>query len=346
YRRGQVKRALLGEGAEFSFGRIRGLPALIYRYRRRIGIPIGAILGALIIWLSGQVIWCINIEGNRNVSDEEIICVLDSLGCGIGDRYGNIDFDSLHNRFLLSCPDISWIAVNMNGTHANVEVKETVRESVDEDGGFYNIVAAEDGHIESIENVEGKTVVEIYDTVEKGDLLISGAISYKAQTMNRFESAEGKVFARVRRNFEVRVPYETEKKVYTGEEKQENRVRFFDFHINLFRNSRIPDGLCDKITMNSQIYLLDSLPLPLYIDKTVYRQYELVGETLSKKEALDRAMAAYREKLCETLGEASLLSRSVTVEDDSEGVTVRCELLCLADIAKKAPLVIERAETE
>ena len=342
YRRGSIKKSLSYEGIEFKSEGIFGFPSLIKRYRKRIGIPIGLLLAILMIHVSGRVIWCINIEGNKSVSDREITEVLESLGCGIGDTYEDIDFDVLHNRFLMKCKDISWIAVNMNGTHANVEVRETVRGKETEKEGFYNIVASEAGQIEKIAAEEGKPVVERFDTVLEGELLISGAISYKQDTMNRFESAEGAVFARVNRSFSVEVPLKQDIKEPTGEKTTQKAVRFFNFDINLFRNSRIPYRFCDTITMYKQVYLFDTVALPLYIKESVFSEYRKKTVTLSEKEAEEQAVALYREKLLSVIGDDSIISKSVTGSVDNGVFTIKCELYCLADIAKRVPLEITK----
>lgn len=344
YRKRSFFSILKKEGIEISEGKSRGLVPLCLRYRKRPGILIGLIICVLMICLSGRIIWCVNVTGNRNVSDREIVELLDSLGCGVGDTYKDIDFDILHNKFLMECPDIAWIAVNMNGTHANVEVRETVYGKEKEEGGFYNIVASEGGQIEMIAATEGKPVVEINDTVLEGELLVSGAISYKADTMNRFESAEGKVFARVNRSFEINVPYEEERKVYTGEKTEKKQYRIFDFNINLSSNSRISYEICDTITLYNQIHLFDSVPLPLYIEKTVYSEYVTERAVLKKDEAMDRAMALYRERLKEELSDDSLISKKVVKIENKDGVTIKCDLYCLADIAKKVPLELSGNE--
>lgn len=323
---------------------IRGLPEIIYNYRKRVGIPIGALIIVLMVWMSGRVIWCVNVEGNSTVPDSEIIELLEKLGCGVGDTYEDIDFDVLHNRFLMESENISWISVNMNGTHANVEVREIKNGyTAKEDEGFYNLVATEDGTVERIAATEGKPVVEIGDTVRKGELLVSGAITYK-EIFNRYESAEGSVYARVKRSFSVYVPYEGEKKVYTGEKTVKKSLRFFKFDINLFVNSSNPYEFCDTITMYKQVYIFDTVALPLYVKNIEYREYVTVKESISEDTAKERATSLYREKLKKVMGDASLLKKEVTGEADERGYTLKCELQLLADIAKKAPLVLERDE--
>ncbi len=344
YRKKKLSEAFEKEGVEVKAGEWRGLPAVLYRYRKRPGIAIGILIIALLVWLSGRVIWCVNVTGNTTVSDGEIIALLEKLGCGVGDTYGDIDFDMLHNQFLLESDNIAWIAVNMNGTHANVEVREIKNgEEKKGDGGFYNIVAGEDGSIERIAATEGKPVVEIGETVRKGELLISGAITYK-EIFNRYESADGSVYARVKRSFKVSVPYESEEKVYTGEKEEKKTLRFFKFDINLFVNSSNSYEFYDTITMNNQVLLFDTVALPLYVKTTEYREYKKEQVTLTESEARERATALYREKLCETLGDATLLSKTVKEKAESKAYTIECDLWCLADIAKKVPLRLQARE--
>lgn len=343
YRKKIFEEQLKREEITFEIRGITGLPSIIYRYRKRVGIPIGALIIILLIWLSGQVIWCVNVTGNSAVSDQEITELLARLGCGVGDRYENIDFDSLHNRFLIECDKIAWIAVNMNGTYANVEVRESSVFDDSREDGFYNIVATEDGQIERVASVEGKPVVEKGDTVKAGELLISGAISYK-DTQNRFESAEGSVYATVKRSFEISIPAKQEIKAETGMETEKKVLTFFNFKINLFANSRNPYRFCDTITVNRQIYLFDSVKLPLQLQTITYREYTKESISLTEKEAEEMAMELYREKLYETLGSAQLLSKEIKTGFDGEAYTVRCDLYCLADIAQKVPLGLTESQ--
>lgn len=345
YRIKLIKRDFDRYSIVYEIRRFFGFPTFLYGYRKRWGLMLGALLSAVMIWLSGRVIWCVNVTGNSTVPDGEIIEILESLGCGVGDFFGDIDFDVLHNRFLMKSDNIGWISVNMNGTHANVEVREIIfgKEETKE-GGFYNVVAAEDGQIVRMAAVEGKPVCEIGDTVLRGELLISGAISYKEDTLSRFESAQGSVYANVLRNFSVNVPLKTEKKVYTGEKTVKKSLRFFKFNINLFVNSRISYEFCDTMIVNKQIYLFHSIPLPLFMNYTVYREYEIKDVTLSENEAKSLARAEYKKKLSEILGDAQIVRKTVSEGCFDGSYCIECELCCLADIALLEPLYISGSD--
>ncbi len=345
YRRMTIEKSFSSHGLPFERGRMRGLPHLVYRYRKRWGIPVGTLILAIMLFMAQRVIWCVDISGNTSVPDKEIEELLEKLGCGVGDTYKNIDFDLLHNRFLMESESIAWISVNMNGNHANVQVREKDPLEIDDEEGYYNIVASEAGQIERIAAIDGKPVVDLYDTVLAGELLISGAISYK-ETFNRFESAEGSVYARVHRAFDVSVPLKQTVKVETGEKTVKNSIRFFNFDINLFLKGGIPYEFCDKIAVCDRFTLFDTVPLPLWVEKEEYREYEMKETTLTESEAELLAIKEYREKLSEVLGDGELISKNVTKSFDGDTYTISCSLYCIDDIAKKVPLLIGEENTE
>ena len=241
-----------------------GLPDIFRRYKKRWGIAVGFLIFVFLVAVSGGRIWCVEISGNSRVADEEIIELLDELGCGVGDTYKNIEFAKLHNAFLLRCKDIAWISVNMDGTHAHVEVRETLADQAKEDNQNYNVVAGEDGQIEQIAAYEGKPQIAIGDTVRKGELLLSGVISY-GETGLRYENAAGEVYAKVIRDFVVEVPLQTEKKIYTGHSTAKKSLVFFQFKSNLFFNSEIPYDSYDTTHRNRQLHLFDTVALPIWL---------------------------------------------------------------------------------
>ncbi len=347
YKRKQLEGAFAAEGITWELGALTGIPNILHRYKKRWGIAVGALIFVLLTALSGSRIWCVEVSGNSKVEDSEIIALLASLGCGVGDSYKNIDFTKLHNQFLLQCKDIAWIAVNMNGTHAHVEVRETLADRQKEEAGQnYNVVAAEDGQIEQIAAYEGKPQVAIGDTVRKGELLLSGVISY-GETGLRYESAAGEVYAKVVRDFTVEIPLETEQKVTTGREATQKKLTFFQFKTNLFLNSGIPYDFYDTIYSDKQIYLFDSIALPLWIKTEIYQEYEMQQVTLTEAEAKTLAYQEYRTRLKETLADAQLLEKTTTAALDEDGVyRIQCRLYCLADIAVQQPLIIQENQDE
>ena len=342
YRIRRLERAFREKEIPLQRLRLRGVPDIFRRYRRRWGIAVGAFLFFFLIVLSHGRIWCVEVFGNDRVEDQIIVDLLADLGCGVGDRVASIDFDILHNEFLLRCSDISWISVNMNGTHAHVEVRESLK-APDEapNAGYYNIVAAEDGQIEQMAAFEGAPQVEIGDAVRKGELLISGIASYGEGGVS-FENAAGEVFAKVNREFLVEVPLATEEKRATGESITRKTLIFFQFQANLFRNSGIPYDFYDTIDSDEQILLFDRIALPLWVRTQRYDAYALQPVTLTEEAAKVIAYREYRGLLQRSLSDAELLQKTVDAGLSEDGVyRIHCKLYCLANIAQRQPLLLE-----
>ena len=156
---------------EYSCSEIRGLPKTLKFIIRRPGILIGCFFFLAFMLVTSRTICSIQITGNSTVPDEEIVAILVELGCGYGDYIPNIDFDMLHARFIANSENISWIAVNMKGNHANVEVLEVKKgdETQKENGVYANIVAREEAQIAIIKTASGVPIVAEGDTVKKAN---------------------------------------------------------------------------------------------------------------------------------------------------------------------------------
>ena len=173
HRKDDFSRVLNGNGIDASFSKSKGIGAIIEKYRDRWGLFIGAIVLILSVYISSLFIWRIDIEGNENVSDGEILRILEESGCALGTFIPAIDYDDVHNEFLMTSENISWISVNITGNVAKVLVKEHMKENEDKGKDKYtNVISKYDAQIAMIQLYNGKKVVSIGDVVKKGDLLM------------------------------------------------------------------------------------------------------------------------------------------------------------------------------
>ncbi len=325
-----------------------GLPVVLHIARRRPALALG-MLGCLVWWLWSQgMVWDIQVSGLQNLSEKHIKEVLASYGCGIGDRYGNIDFDQLHTTIRAEQPDIAWLSVYMNGTTAEVQLREK-RNSEDvyhTPGTYSNVVATEAGEVLSIRVFEGQAAVVPGQVVLPGELLISGVVPMKEEGQVRTEYAAGEVIARVVRPITVEIPPEKEKKVYTGRSTTKKSVKFFKKTINLFRNTGIPYATCDTIDMMEEVCLFGRYKIPVTICSTAYRETTTVAETLSPEEAVMEAERKLREETDRALGAGEMLSRTMSTGFDADGVyRIRCLLYLEKDIGTTAEFTITEDRT-
>ncbi len=314
-----------------------GLPYLFQRYKKRVGIPVGAVLFVLILWLSEQFIWSFEVVGNDKISDREILSRLESLGCSVGTYIPSIDFDRLHSEFLLEDDKFAWVSVNLRGTHATVEVRELEGHIFDiDESAPHNLVASEDGVVEYMEILRGQKIAREEELVRKGELLASGIQQMKHGL--RLTHARGTVLARVTRDILVEVPLEDTNLQVTGREFSEKYFNFFGISLKIFANtSNLPEN-CDKIVREKQLCFFDTVTVPITVNETVYRECKYVPITRTEDEARTEAYKQLRARCAEVAKEAELVSREVKAGLRDGAYVIECELTVVKDIAVEVPI--------
>ncbi len=320
---------------------VHGLPAWRMRYRGRWGIPVGAALFALIVYACGTVVWEVSVTGNEKLSEETVVQMLESYGFGVGTRFGDIDFDVLQNDFLLTTDDIAWIAVNMEGTVARVEIRENLGERKKrQEGSAANMIAGEDGQILEVRLMGGRAAVSRGDIVRKGELLISGVLTVGADGL-RYEYADGEVLAQVNRVITAESPLTRTENVPTGREKSKKTVRFFDKSVKVFIKTGITYTNYDTIIESRQLTLPFGITLPVWITTETERELRAETVTVSEERAFADAMLLYRREMDALLSDAEILSVE-TERICTDGVCrIVGRAVCVADIARTAEIEVQ-----
>ena len=321
-------------GISVRLVRERGLPAILKGYKKRLGLVVGAILAALIIALSGTVIWDIRIEGNVRLEDAEVMEALRECGLTVGKVRRRLDTDSIQNRVMISSDDISWISINIIGTVAEVQIRET--EVVPPPQEIYdaaNIVAAKDGYIERFEDTRGNVIAEVGELVREGELLVSGLYDQKNGGL-RYTSARGRVMARTETEFLIEIPLEYEKKVYTGREFTEKYLIFFEKEIKFFGKCGNLPTSCDTIDKVEYCNLFSAGSLPVGIRTVKYLEYTYERATRGGNEASELAFAELSARLSEFSLCAELLKKQTEFAITDASFTLRCRVSAIEDIAR------------
>lgn len=330
-------------GVFYERSRLHGLPKIFPFLCRRPALVIGTLVLFAATYISSRVIWGFEVIGCENVPQDEILVLLDELGCGIGDYIPTVNLDRVHAYFLSMNHDISWIAVNFKGNFATVEVIETHpgATSSPPDGVYANIIASEDAQLYLLKTACGKAHAEGGDVVRKGDVLISGVIDVKEDRV-RYEYAKGEALAYVPRTIELEVPFEREVKAYTGRQKTISCVKIFKKSINLFSKGGIEYSLYDKIKNDRQIYLFGKYPLPVYISCERYSEYVYRNECFTAEQSKAYAKAELKSLLDELLESCEIVSNKVYFDVSDDVVRIRYDMMCLTDIASTREFTAEK----
>ena len=204
-----------------------GIPSVFTKHKYRFGIALGISLSAILIVLSQRFVWSMSVTGNQNLTSSEIASKLDQYGFGIGAYVPKVNTDRIENKLLIESDEISWISINIIGTHAEIEVREyEKRDSSLEYVGAANLVAKKSGVIEDVRIYKGNVVVSSGQYVEKGDLLVSGL--YDSNILGfRYTRAQGEVAARTTNEFYIEIPYEYVSYEHTGKQYYDKYLNFF-----------------------------------------------------------------------------------------------------------------------
>ena len=328
-----LQKTARSEGIEIRIVKYGGIPFLIYERRKRYGLWTGIVLGLLLVFFSQQFIWRIDVVGNSNMTTGEILEFLNDYGLYTGCYIPRIDADKIQNRLLIDSDRISWISVNINGNTASVEVREA--EGADKEEESRNpahLTASKSGQIVEVRVMSGNVVVKAGDFVKEGEMLVSGLFESNTSGL-RIERAQGSVYAQTSQEFYIKIPFDYEKKVYTGKEYCEKYLNFFDYSVKFSKNSGNEYMLYDKISIVDNYDFFDGEELPLSVTTHKYMEYEYIPAHRSTKQAENLAYFELSEKIGEITEDAILLRKVIVPEIHEDCFALRCVIVCIEDIA-------------
>lgn len=342
-----LRRAAEGCGAEVSIERTAGTPFFFARLRRRHALFAGGILCAALLLVNSLFIWDFEVTGNETVPTETILHALREHRVHRGTFIYSFRSQDICNRVLPELKDLCWVAVNVRGCKAYVQVRERVRapERVNESEPT-NVIAAKPGLITKVRALDGEKRVLPGTSVQQGQLLIAGVVdtggTEKPSVTTRFLAGKGEVWARTWYDLTVRVPLTYEKKVYTGKEKRSHTLIWGENRLKIgAKGSSICNVDCDKIKNQTQWTLFGLFALPVTWETETLLPYELEVTPRSRADAEAQGKDMLETYLAALLGETGSVTQrrfSTAVEGDTLVVTLSAE--CEEQIGKEVPIAV------
>ena len=342
-----LRRAAEGCGAEVSIERTAGTPFFFARLRRRHALFAGGILCAALLLVNSLFIWDFEVTGNETVPTETILHALREHGVHRGTFIYSFRSQDICNRVLPELKDLCWVAVNVRGCKAYVQVRERVRapERVNESEPT-NVIAAKPGLITKVRALDGEKRVLPGTSVQQGQLLIAGVVdtggTEKPSVTTRFLAGKGEVWARTWYDLTVRVPLTYEKKVYTGKEKRSHTLIWGENRLKIgAKGSSICNVDCDKIKNQTQWTFFGLFALPVTWETETLLPYELEIAARSRADAEAQGKDMLETYLTALLGETGSVTQrrfSTAVEGDTLVVTLSAE--CEEQIGKEVPIAV------
>ena len=276
-----------------------GLPFFMHKYRKRKFCLLGIAAAALfMMWLSSRI-WEISIDGNLSQTDDIIFEYLTEAGIVHGMRKAEVDCLELSSGIRNYFTEFSWVTAELKGTRLLIHVKEGILPGMEEESSEpSDLIASEAGTVESIYVRSGLPAVKAGDTVEAGDLLVSGAIPIYDDSGEirsyQYVVPDADLIIRTSIDYEDSFSLSYQKKNYTGQEKERHLLTLGSVSFALpklgdsFENS-------DLLAETHQLKLFENFYLPIYIKKIVEKEYYYSDNTYSKSQAEEIASGHFSE---------------------------------------------------
>jgi similar to stage IV sporulation protein len=336
----------LSENSDFTVKPVKktGVPFFLWKIRKRYMLLAGMFLCFASVWGLSLFVWEMEVYGNEKVPTQKIVEELDSLGIKIGAFGPSIVSEAVSNDILLRIPELSWIAINVYGSHMDVLVRERipVPEIVDEHAPMM-VYATKSGIITKMSVLEGAYVKKVGDTVVAGDIIVTGVMDSLASG-KRLVHAMADVTARTWYEMSVQMTLPIELKSYTGETETKTAVIFAGKRINLYFNSGISWQDYDKITVEKALMLPTGNVLPIRIVTETYSEYEPVAAKLSVYSAEEILKARLTENLKAVMSNGEILKADFITSVDNGVLTVTLNAECLEQIAAERSFTAEELQ--
>lgn len=311
-----------------------GFPFFVCKYKPRVGIPIGAAAGVILVLVLSNFIWSVNVKGAENVSQSRVLQVLYDNGVKIGGYKNSLDVQKIERDTMLKISEIGWMSVNLTGNIASVEIKEKAEKPViKSETTPCNIKAGCDGVITKINAKKGYVQVPVGSGVAKGDLLVSGITETKMKTI-QYVHAEAEVFANVISNKELSISKGYDYS-FIGEEKTDrNRalVLWIEFPCSLSFSSYENSAYTER----SQNVICNNTVLPLGLKTETQRNIVSVKAQPDRKSAERSFLNALLLYESFEKSDSRVLDRKMTVSEKEDGFICKTEYLFNENIAQSA----------
>lgn len=156
----------------------KGFPFWCFRHPRLKWLCIVLVLCLAMLGYSRSYIWKIQIHGNNEISDYDILMYLNEQNIDIGLKKDRIDCSLLEYGLRQEFQQLSWVSVYIDHTDLCLEIRESLYDPFPEENPEihhqYDLIANKDAQIYSIVTRSGEAVVQKGSIVKAGERLVLG----------------------------------------------------------------------------------------------------------------------------------------------------------------------------
>ena len=317
----------------------KGLPFLFNRYKKR-KIFFGFLLLILIlIGISSNFIWNIEIKIENAEQLDNIYEDITSAGLETGKMKNKINTKEIINQIRLKRNDIAWMGIELKGTNAIVKLVKAERKPdiVDEED-YCNIVSDKVGVITKINAKNGTLAVNVGDTVKVGTVLINGWMEGK-YTGIRYVHAQGDIEAKVWYTKSTKILYNTTERSETGNVENKYKIKFNNFEINL--SKRVSKfKIYDTIDTEKKFKLFSDFYLPITLIKTTNKEEKEETKNYDFEQAKNLGVQQLEEELNKNITDSNkIVNKNINTYEKEDGLEVVVTYEVLENIGTNEKIV-------
>ncbi len=288
------------------FWKTKTYPHILERYgiifhikrllRRRMLIPSFALF-LFVIYALSYVVWDIDISGEMRHTDEEIREYLKDIGVCEGVLTNDVDGSAIEKNIRNRFNDISWVSVELSGCNIHIKILEAdiMEDKRNTDEEYSSITASSSGIINKIMTRKGTPHVRAGDTVEKGQILVSGIIELYDDSGGVIKKnpvyADADVYIDTIYEYKDEFPMIYADRHYTDSTKKKIKIHIFDRTfflenpLNRFKSYEKYDIMSEVVSPDAPDIISDNI----FLEHECISEYETVYRTYNNNEAVEMA---------------------------------------------------------
>lgn len=311
----------------------RGGKAITRSAKRRYALLAGLAVCIVITAVSSLFVWNISVSGNKNMSYGEVVRALKECGVEYGTFWPAISAEDVKNEILLEYPEVSWISLNMSNSRLEVIIHErTEKPDIINEAEPRSIYAKKSGIITNVSVLQGRSAVNIGDTVCEGDILVSGLMESETGD-DRQVHAIADVTARTWYEISAVSPLTENKKTEKDGGNLKLGLLSGKNRINFYSDSRNEEPSCDKINKLRYISFGKSFVIPIGMVIQSAKNYEIRECDVNREDTTLRMQDDLMAELRYRIGDGEIVSSSFTVTECDGLLVVTLRAECIENIA-------------
>lgn len=333
-----------GSGCRAEFLKREGIPFFLKRLYHNSGILVGAFLFFIVILLLSNMVWGVKIDGADPATEYKIRKELDKIGIKTGKLQWSVDnVESIQRQLSNRIEEITWVGVELKGTTYHLQVVEKNEPKQPEYISPQHLVAKKKAVIVDMFVEEGQMVVDIHDSVEPGQLLVSGLIGKEGEMIE--VPAKGKVWGETWYRTDVELPVKSTFQVYNGNEKRKFYLKAGNYSIPVWGFGKNEFKEYDVESNEKTVNFL-KWKLPVSFVSDTIREKEQETRIYSKDEAIETALEMARSDIKSQLDEdASIKGENILHQSIDNGkVKLSVHFQIIENIAQGQPIIQGESE--